>query len=63
MTSYSVHTHFMELLSLVGVYGILEVINITIKCTCSYVNCVIIVSVDVIKSNNLSYHLSVVPRA
>ena len=63
MTSYCVHTLFMELPSLVGVNGTLEVINITIKYAHSYVNCVIIVSVDVIKSTNLSYYLSVVPRA
>ena len=64
MTSYCEHTHFIELPSLVGIYGALEVINITVKyAPHNNVNCDIIVSVDVIKSTNLSYYLSVVPRA
>ena len=63
MTSYCVCTRFIELPSLVGICRTVEVINITVKYACSYVNCVITVSVDVIKGTNLSYYLSVVPRA
>ena len=52
----------MELPSLVGIYRAVEVINIAIKYVHSYVNFVVIVSVDVIKSTNLSYYLSVVHK-